>query len=172
MADSGLIDLAIEADMQRLQGVIRGVREMRNTINDYRSRAGDATLRTLPMVVVLGDDHAAMLLARYGDFVRRLAGCDALEARTDGVKPDGALTDMTGSLQVCVPARDLVDMDLVLTTQRKKLDDLRKQLASIEARMGNASYVRNAPPEIVAESRARMQELQGQIAALAADVAS
>ncbi|HPF41262.1 MAG TPA: valine--tRNA ligase [Phycisphaerae bacterium] len=168
--DAALLDEHVEDEMQLLQGVIKSVREIRGNVNVYRSKANEPTLRTLPSAVLLADDIAAKLVGRYTDFVTRLAGCDAIEVRTDGAKPDGVMTNVVGAIQVCVPVTDLLDLSAVQETERKKLDDLRRQLASTEKRMSNEAYVRNAPPEIVEETQQRIAELKTQIAALASSL--
>lgn len=164
--DPSLQDDSVEAEMQMLQGVIKCVREIRGNVNEYRSKAKEPTLRTLPSAVLLADDMSAALVKRYADFVTRLAGCDAIDVRTDGAKPEGAMSNVVGALQVCVPVADLLDLEDVRKTQSAKLDDLRKQLASTEKRMSNKAYVQNAPPEIVEETQARIEQLKSQIAAL------
>lgn len=164
--DLSMLDESVEAEMQMLQGVIKSVREIRGNVNEYRSKAKEPTLRTLPGAVLLADDIAAALVNRYSDFVTRLAGCDTLDVRTDGAKPEGAMTNVVGSMQVCVPVADLLNLDDVRQTEQKKLDELRKQLASTEQRMSNAAYVQNAPPEIVQETQDRIAELKQQIATL------
>ncbi|MCB9852742.1 MAG: valine--tRNA ligase [Phycisphaerales bacterium] len=168
--DDALLDESVEAEMQMLQGVIKSVREIRGNVNVYRSKAKEETLRTLPSAVLLADDIAAALVNRYTDFVTRLAGCDAIEVRTNGAKPEGVMTNVVGAMQICVPVADLLDLNAVQETERKKLDDLRKQLASTEKRMSNEAYVRNAPPEIVEETQQRIAELRTQIAALASSL--
>jgi len=161
--DAALHDEAVEAEMALLQGTIVSVRKMRDTVNDYRAEAKEPTLRTLPKIAVLCDAKAEALITRYTDFVTRLAGCDALEARSDGNKPGDALVDIVHGMQVCAPVTDLIDLAKVRDTMHKQIADLEGQKKRVEGRLSNPGYVDRAPPEIVEETRQQARDLGAQI---------
>ncbi len=161
--DAALHDEAVEAEMALLQGTIVSVRKMRDTVNDYRAEAKEPTLRTLPKIAVVCDAKAEALITRYTDFVTRLAGCDALEARSDGNKPGDALVDIVHGMQVCAPVTDLIDLAKVRDTMHKQIADLEGQKKRVEGRLSNPGYVDRAPPEIVEETRQQARDLGAQI---------
>jgi len=161
--DAALHDEAVEAEMALLQGTIVSVRKMRDTVNDYRAEAKEPTLRTLPKIAVICDARAEALITRYTDFVTRLAGCDALEARSDGNKPGDALVDIVHGMQVCAPVTGLIDLGKVKDTMHKQIADLESQQKRVEGRLSNPGYVDRAPPEIVEETRQQARDLGAQI---------
>ena len=161
--DAALHDETVEAEMALLQGAIVSVRKMRDTVNDYRAEAKEPTLRTLPKIVVMCDSKQEALITRYSDFVTRLAGCDALEARSDGNKPSDALVDIVHGIQVCAPVAGLIDLAKVKDTMHKRIKDLEGQKQRVEGRLNNPGYVDRAPPEIVEETRQQANELGSQV---------
>jgi valyl-tRNA synthetase len=61
----------------------------------------------------------------------------------------------------------LVDWTAEAARHRKQLGDLDKQIAGANAKLGNASFVSKAPPEVVAQQQAKLAELTTQRAAVA-----
>jgi valyl-tRNA synthetase len=51
----------------------------------------------------------------------------------------------------------------------KQIADKTKQLAVLKSKLGNESFVRNAPAEVVEQQRATASELEGQIASMEAN---
>ena len=165
-AASDLRDLPIESKMEAVQDVIRAVRDMRTVVNDYRGRAKESSLRTLPRIVVRCDATVSSMLSGFRDFIIRLAGCDTLEIGADQSKPSGAMSRVCGSVQVYAPVEGLVDLGEVKKTDEAKLNELRGVLAREEARLGNADFVSRADPSVVDAAKARAADLSSQIAML------
>jgi valyl-tRNA synthetase len=162
-ADAALRDEAVEGEMDCLQSIIRAVREIRTLINDHRGQAGGQSLRTLPQVAVRSDEAICKLIERYRDFVVPLAGCDSLDVGTDVAKPDGALSRVIGSIQIFIPAADLIDLDRLKDAENKKLAELQAALMRAEKQLANESFVNRAKPEVVDETRQRAADLSSQI---------
>lgn len=124
-ANGDLRDKAVESKMEAVQEVIRAVRDMRAVVNDYRGKAKEPSLRTLPKIVVQCDASVSSMLTGFRDFIVPLAGCDALEIGAGASKPDGSMSRVCGMVQVYAPVQGLVDLAEVKKTDEAKLTELR-----------------------------------------------
>lgn len=161
--DASLRDEALEAQMSDVQDVIRSVRDIRTVVNDFRGRAKQPSLRTLPSVTVRATPQICELLTRFADFLRPLAGCDTLHVAADADKPAGAMSRVCGGVQVYAPVADLVDLAEVRRTDEARLNELRGVLSRESSRLANEDFIRRADPGIVEQARARAAELSEQI---------
>lgn len=163
MVDAVLRDAGVESQMSLLHDVIKGVRDIRSVVNDYRGKAKQPSLRTLPKVLAKAGASEIGLLNEYRTFVEPLAGCDALDASISAVKPAGAMTRIAGTVQIYAPVNDLVDLSEVKRTEEARLGELRDVLAREEARLSNADFVARADAAVVEAARGRAGDLRDQI---------
>jgi len=103
---------------------------------------------------ILGENKAA---------IQRLAGVDDCEiaAVTSFAKCAVSLVQKGDSkIDVVVPLEGLVDFAAELARLEKALEKSNKELGSIENRLQNDSFVKNAPPEVIQKDQARIGELK------------
>lgn len=162
-AGGDLRDKAVESKMEAVQEVIRAVRDMRAVVNDYRGKAKEPSLRTLPKIVVQCDASVSSMLTGFRDFIIPLAGCDAMDIGAGASKPDGSMSRVCGMVQVYAPVAGLVDLAEVKKTDEAKLTELRGVLSRESARLGNAEFVARADPSVVEAAKARAADLSSQI---------
>lgn len=162
-ANGDLRDKAVESKMEAVQEVIRAVRDMRAVVNDYRGKAKEPSLRTLPKIVVQCEASVSSMLTGFRDFIIPLAGCDAMDIGAGASKPDGSMSRVCGMVQVYAPVAGLVDLAEVKKTDEAKLTELRGVLSRESARLGNADFVARADPSVVEAAKARAADLSSQI---------
>ena len=101
----------------------------------------------------------------------RLAGVDV--PRTLGAAQAAPISAVAfvGALEILVPMAALIDptaeLDRLAKQQRKTEADLSK----MESKLSNSEFAKNAPPEVVAKDRQRLEELRTEIGQLAAQIA-
>jgi valyl-tRNA synthetase len=108
----------------------------------------------------------AALLERHADLVTALAGLDGIDL-VDG------LTERAGTSKVVFRAGEaqielagLIDVEGELQRLDKELDKARADLEKVEAKLANESFVAKAPEKVVAQQRARREEIERVIAEL------
>ncbi len=69
-------------------------------------------------------------------------------------------------VEVILPLAGLIDHEAERAKQRKALADFERQIGSLKAKLSNESYVQRAPAEVVAQTRAKLAELESQHAAV------
>jgi valyl-tRNA synthetase len=68
---------------------------------------------------------------------------------------------LSGGAEVIVPLAGLIDVDKECARLRGEVAELGNQIASREGRLNNAKYVERAPPQVVANDRAILEEMKG-----------
>jgi valyl-tRNA synthetase len=137
-------------------GVVDAIRNVRGEMNVPWKTA-------LRGVEVGGLSAAALgtLRAEQGR-VQRLANVEGLVLHPAGLgaarRPQCAVSVGAG-FEVLVPLAGVVDMAAETARVAKEIAKVEADLGGIEKRLGNPSFVDKAPPEVVAEARARAEEL-------------
>ena len=70
----------------------------------------------------------------------------------------GAAQILVGEATVSMPLAGIIDMDAERARLAKERDKAAKEIARIEAKLGNEQFMAKAPEEVVAEQRERLAE--------------
>jgi valyl-tRNA synthetase len=100
--------------------------------------------------------------ASHRVYLERLGGLEKIDFLTDNAPPPEAATAMVGELVLLVPMAGLIDAAAEADRLSKKIAKHAADLAKLNGKLGNANFVANAPPEVVAGDRARVAELESQ----------
>ena len=154
-------DEGAERDMALLQVVISAARTIRSE--------HDLTKSEVPLTLRTSDDATAALLRREIIAIRtlvRTAGDPAIEAR--GLpRPRGAVMSIAADVEVLVPLRGLVDRAKEALRIEREIKRVNKDIAALEKKMTLPAFADKAPPEVVAEAHAQLDELRRKCGALA-----
>jgi valyl-tRNA synthetase len=148
-------DAAMETSMARMQELVRSVREVRNRYDIEPKTALDAHVKC--SAAAAGDFRT------LAPFIIQLAGIGKLECGPDVAKPSQAASHVTPEFSVYVSLKGLIDPAAETKRLEKQLADKRKQLQGAQAKLENANFIKNAPPEIVQQQHDQVAELQKQI---------
>jgi valyl-tRNA synthetase len=74
-------------------------------------------------------------------------------------------------MEILVPMAGLIEPHAELERLNKRLGKAEVDLRKMEAKLSNAEFARNAPPEVVAKDHARVTELRTESAQLTAQIA-
>jgi valyl-tRNA synthetase len=159
VADPEARDAGVDAEMRWVMDLILAVRQIRGEMDIAPSRRFEVLL-----VDASADDLAR--LARTRHWVERLANLSALGPLAAGAtEPESAVAHV-GALRVLVPMAGLIDVAAELVRLEKRIAKLRSDLAKTEAKLGNASFVANAPAAVVVQERTRIADFGRELAAL------
>ncbi len=81
-------------------------------------------------------------------------------------RPADCAVAVLPEVEVILPLEGLIDHEAERAKQRKALADFERQIGSLQAKLGNESYVSRAPADVVAQTRAKLAELESQRAAV------
>lgn len=148
-------DPVIESRIARMQELVRGVREVRNTFKLKPSEP----LR----VVVRCAEPIAQQLRELAPFVTQLAGVAELRCGPDLPKPAQSAGIVRAEFEALVLLEGLIDLEEERKRLNKQLADKHKQLASIQAKLANDNFRKNAPAEVVQAQLEQQAEIERQI---------
>jgi valyl-tRNA synthetase len=151
------IDTSAQDEMRWLVKLITDVRAVRAELN---VPAG----KQIPMQVKGASAETLSRLQRHEAIILRLARLTGV-AQTDSVGKGSAQT-VLGEATLILPLADVIDLAAESTRLQKECEKLAAEIKKIEAKLGNASFVDRAPPEVVDEQRERKAEAEATLARL------
>lgn len=161
--DDSQISEQTEADMAWLQELIASVRNIRGEM-----KLGNAVRLPVLLQNVSHDEEAR--LSRIKNQFKALAKVESLEIVKEGDDVPLSSSSMVGQLRVLVPMKGLIDPTAELARLGKSYDKLKGQADGIARKLGNEGFVSKAPAEVVDAEKAKLAELEGQIAAMTAQM--
>jgi valyl-tRNA synthetase len=143
-----------EAEIGWVIDLINETRSVRNEMNV----PGGAQI---PMTLV---DAPAEVVARaraWDETIRRLARLSAIDFAT--AAPRNAAQMIVRGVVVCLPLEGIVDIGAEKARLAKEIAREEGEVKKVDAKLGNADFVRRAPEEIVEENRERKVEALARI---------
>jgi valyl-tRNA synthetase len=96
-----------------------------------------------------------------------LAGASEITGDSAYLPPKGTPAALTPVGEVYMPMEGLVDVEAERLRVSKEIEKIRIEVKKCEGKLGNASFVDRAPPEVVEQEKARLAEWQAKLAQLA-----
>ncbi len=152
----------VETRIGRMQELIRAVREVRNRYNIDPKK-------TLEIHVTCSD-AVANDFRSLSPFISQLAGVGTMQAGPSVTKPAQSTGHVDPAFTVYVSLAGLIDPAAESKRIDKQLAEKRKAMQGAKAKLDNANFVKNAPPEVVDQMRGQLAEYERQIANLEEDL--
>ncbi|MFC1760881.1 valine--tRNA ligase [Planctomycetota bacterium] len=150
------IDTEIEQHIETVQTTIRTVREIRNDRNIPPGKALVVSVKSPGDIVAILAENAAL--------IQQLAHLETFTASADLKKPVNAAVAVSGLIEVYV--HDAVDPAAERQSLEKRKQQVAKALQGTQGKLANENFVSKAKPEVVEQARAKLVELQEQLAAI------
>ena len=144
-------DPAAEADVAWIKSFTLGIRQIRGEMDI-------SPARKLPLLLENASAVDRTRLAAHGAYLSRLAGLESWRILDTGEAAPPAALATVGELRALVPMAGLIDPQAELARLAKRVQKLREEIARAEAKLGNANFVANAPPEVVVQERGRLAD--------------
>jgi valyl-tRNA synthetase len=153
-------DTAIESEMRWVMDFILGVRRIRGELDIAPSVA-----LTLRLQAASASDLERY--ARNEPAICRMANVTRATPLAPGEAPPKAAGAFLGDLRILVPMAGLIDVDAELSRLGKRRSKVEQELARATAKLGNASFVQNAPAAVVTQEQDRVAAFKRELAQLA-----
>ncbi|WP_155733555.1 class I tRNA ligase family protein, partial [Moraxella catarrhalis] len=155
--DDSKINEQAESDMAWLQSLIGAVRNIRGEM-----KLGNAV--RLPVLIQGASDEQKASLARIDNQFKTLAKVDSLTIVKTGEEVPLSSSGMVGQMKVLVPMKGLIDPTAELNRLNKVRDKLQTQADAINKKLSNNNFIAKAPAQVVQAEKAKLVELNGQLA--------
>ncbi|MBY4678001.1 valine--tRNA ligase [Marinobacterium arenosum] len=159
-ADDSKLDEAAAADIEWLKGVITGIRNIRGEM-------GISPAKELEVLFNNGSEADKARLDANRTFLCKLASVESITWLNPGDEVPMAATQLVGKMEVLVPMAGLIDKDAELSRLQKSLEKLQKEIGRFEGKLSNEKFVANAPEEVIAKEREKLEDAKSAHAKLA-----
>jgi valyl-tRNA synthetase len=122
----------------------------------------------VPLELRAADDRVRALAEAQSGLIAFLVGTDGSPrvAAPGGERPRGTVVSIAGDVEVLVGLAGLVDPAKEYERIDRGLKKVDKDVAVLEKRLASENFAKNAPPQVVAEARAQLEQLKRQSARL------
>jgi len=149
-------DEQAEAQIAMVQDVVRAIRDIRSNYNIAPSQKLTASANA--------PAAAAETLSAAGDLICQVAGLDRFQAASNTPKPNNAAATIVGETQVYL--HNVIDPAAERARLQKQKQEIEQAKKVVESKLANANFVAKAKPEVVAQAREKLQQLQEQLQAV------
>ncbi|AGG87996.1 valine--tRNA ligase [Rhodanobacter denitrificans] len=158
-AEDIVADDAATAEIEWFKNVLSGVRKIRSEMNISPGK-------TIPLQLAGGDAGDRARVAKFAAQIAFLARTEAPWWIEAGAAEPAAAAAVVGTLRVLIPLAGLIDLGAEKTRLAKEIARIEVEIRKCEGKLGNASFVANAPAEVVAQERQRVADWNSTLGAL------
>lgn len=152
--NESLVDSKAIEDMNWLQQIIVGVRNIRGELNVSPAKPVSVLLKNTTT-----DDSRR--LQEYTGFLSALAKLDSIAESTEDTPP--AATALAGQLEILVPLQGLIDVAAEIERLNKEIEKLNKESQRLSGKLNNANFVDRAPKEVVNNEREKLAQAESSL---------
>lgn len=151
VANDSKIDQQALKDVEWLQAVILGVRNIRGEMNI-------SPAKDLNILFKNGSADDQQRLQANQQFLKKLASLESVTWLNAGDPEPMSATALVGQMEILVPMAGIIDKDAEIARLTKESNKLQQDIERTEAKLGNAAFVQKAPAEVVETERKRVNE--------------
>ncbi|NBJ10103.1 valine--tRNA ligase [Microvirga arsenatis] len=144
-----LIDEQAEAE-------IGWVVDLVNEIRSARSETNVPAGAQIPLALVSPSADVQARAGRWGEIVKRLARISDISFAD--AAPKSSIQLLIRGEVAALPLKGVIDLDAERARLAKEIQKLDVDVAKIDAKLGNADFIKRAPEEVVEEQRERREE--------------
>ncbi len=152
-------DPEAEDEVGWLKSVVSQVRQIRSEMNISPGK-------TIPLLFADGDASDRARVAKFAPQISFLARTEAPQWIDAGADEPAAAAAVVGTLRVLIPLAGLIDLGAEKARLAKEIARIEVEIKKCEGKLGNASFVANAPAEVVMQERQRITDWNTTLGAL------
>jgi valyl-tRNA synthetase len=153
-------DAGAERDVDAVQAIVLGIRQIRGELDVPHSRATPLYVRTDRA----GDAEA---IAALGPTIRKVANLESIQiVESEGALPPCAIAISQGRTVLAPFDRLVDDVASELARLEKRRARTQTELAKCTAKLANENFIANAPESVVLQERERVAEFERQLVQL------
>ena len=158
--DQNKINLEAEKEMEFVQDIITGIRNIRGEMNIPPSKTVDVLFKTSEVA-----EHQI-------DYIKKLAKVDKITIDKNLTKPKGCVSSVVKDVEIFIPLAGLIDLDVEKNRLQKEITRLESALVGINKKLSNEKFVNNAAPEVVERERAKKSDWESSLEKLKSNLNS
>jgi valyl-tRNA synthetase len=151
-----LLDDDAEKQIDKIQTVIRAIRDIRSKYNKPPSEKLTASVNAPADI--------SDVLNANSELVCQLAGLKEFGASQSAEKPQNAAATIAEQMQIYL--HEAIDIEAERKRLAKQKEHVERAKKGVEAKLANESFVAKAKPEVVAQAKDKLAELTEQLATI------
>jgi len=155
-----LHDPTAEGDVEWIKDFVLGIRQIRGEMNISPGKPVPVIMQNASAEDQRRAREHLVLLSRIG----RVASIDHLG---DNEKPPTSATALHGDMQILVPMKGLIDVDVERARLEKQYGKIQADHKKTQTKLGNMSFTSKAPTVVVTQERERAADFEKQLTQLA-----
>lgn len=165
IADEAFMNHEAETAMDKLIGLIRGVRNIRNEMNTPLSKK-------VPMQINVNDDATDQIFTANKAYIVRFCNPEILEIGQNLETTEEAVTAIISGGEVRMPLAGLIKLEDEILRLEGEAAKLEKEVDRVVKKLGNERFVSKAPEAVVEGERAKEKDYREKLATVNERIAS
>ena len=153
-ADVERQDGDLEAEFELMQGVIRGIRDVRSKYNIAPGKLIEAHVKA--------DEQATKILTGMTEHIVNLCRLSSIEISPAVERPKLSASQVVGDVEIYVSG--VLDPEKERERLTKQKEKLTKQMMPLEKKLANENFLKKAPADVVELERQRLHDAKTQVA--------
>ena len=149
--DLSIEDRESDGSMTLLKDIITAVRTIRSRMNVPPGIKADLVIRNV--------GRNQTLIESFDEIIRTLGRIEKMTLGQDLEKPDQSATAVVQKMELFVPLKGLIDLDLENSRLSKRLIELEGHLTGIKKKLSNDNFVSRAPANVVDYEKKKLEDM-------------
>ncbi|MFA6989026.1 MAG: valine--tRNA ligase [Candidatus Gastranaerophilaceae bacterium] len=150
-------DFKAENQMDKIIEAVKNLRNIRQSLN--------IPVSSQIKIQIFGDKELFEAAKPYLKRMVRVAEMEISEGEPSEIPPQSA-TGVVAESKIIVPLAGIIDIDKEIQRQQGKIDKLLKEKQGLEGKINNPKFVENAPPELVMQTKDRIEVINQEYEAI------
>ena len=151
-------DFLHDVNVENINWMIEVVSAIRKT----RSEIGVLPNKEIKIIVTGENKKDKLFFNELSSYIKGLAKISVINFKNED-KENNYYTCVSNNLKILIPTSDLIDIDAEILRLNKEKDKYINQTISIESRLTNSDFVKNAPGHIVVADEQKLKDLRVRI---------
>lgn len=145
------IDSSAETEMEKLQAIVTALRNIRGEMNIPPSKLINAKIKS------------NSFNERFVEYIKKLAKADEVVFDENAEKPKGSASAVVKNLEIFVPLEGVIDLSIEKMRLTKEIERLESAIKSVEKKLSNENFVKNAPKDIVEKENSKKRDWENSL---------
>ncbi len=144
-------DEGAENYLRLLQQAVSGIRDLRVNLNIQPGKA-------LKAVIVVSEKETLSVVEKFSGQLKTLARLEAIEFKSEFQKSKAYVGNSFPGIEVFIHLEGIVDPDKERVRLQAKVKEVKGWVESLEKKLSNDNFVKNAPADVVGKERAKLDD--------------
>ncbi len=145
------IDASSVSDIEWLKSVLGEIRRIRSEMNI-------SPAKQIPLLFAKGNSSDLERIERFSSQIAFLARTESQRLLADGEDEPASASAIVGNLRVLIPMVGLIDLNAEKARLNKEKSRIEGEIAKCKSKLGNETFVANAPAAVVDQERQRLAD--------------